>query len=462
MAGGMAWGIRGQYGHETGAMIAGLLVSWVLVFLLAPHLEVPTAVRAVAMGTIAMGFGGSMTYGQTIGLTQDPALIRNWEALRWGMLGLGIKGAIWIGFAGLFLGMGLGGVRYRFWDIVWIMTLSLGLYWLGRQLLNEPYDPEHRILPRFYLSQDWRWHAWAEVKPRREVWGGLLFALLGLTGLVAVWKRERLGCRLAAWGFLGGAIGFPLGQCIQAGHAWAKPLFRGGFLGQIEPYVNWWNMMETTFGTVMGAFLGLGLWWHRRLIAEPAGPPRQELPVWLEWLLLPPYLAVLVTVQFKSVPLIDRLFDLGLALGFLPMVLSVTGTRWPSLVVFPITLLPIAGITIQQLAYDEKVIPPAMAALCYGLLPLALVIAAAWHAATPAVQAGGARPLARRSLVLSVWIYYALNFAFFHYPWPWAHWTTRTPNAMIFLIDAVSLTLIAWFVRDTLAQTEPAKEAQRA
>ena len=41
-----------------------------------------------------------MTYGQTIGLTQDEALIGNWAALRWGLLGLFIKGAVWIGFAG--------------------------------------------------------------------------------------------------------------------------------------------------------------------------------------------------------------------------------------------------------------------------------------------------------------------------------------------------------------------------
>jgi hypothetical protein len=54
-----------------------------------------------------------MTYGQTIGLTQDPALVGNYAALRWGLLGLAIKGGIWIGFAGVFLGMGLGGVRYR-------------------------------------------------------------------------------------------------------------------------------------------------------------------------------------------------------------------------------------------------------------------------------------------------------------------------------------------------------------
>jgi hypothetical protein len=91
MAGAMGWGIRGQYGHETGAMIAGVLVSLVLVFLHCPQTASLRAARAVAFGTIAMGIGGSMTYGQTIGLTQNPEVIGNWAAWRWGMLGLGIK-----------------------------------------------------------------------------------------------------------------------------------------------------------------------------------------------------------------------------------------------------------------------------------------------------------------------------------------------------------------------------------
>lgn len=105
----MGWGIRGQYGHETGAMIPGLLVSLVLVMFFCPRAATLLALRAVAFGTIAMGFGGTMTYGQTIGLTQNASLIGNWAALGWGMLGLAIKGAIWIGLAGLFLGMGLSG-----------------------------------------------------------------------------------------------------------------------------------------------------------------------------------------------------------------------------------------------------------------------------------------------------------------------------------------------------------------
>ncbi len=94
LAGGMGWGIRGQYGHETGAMIAGLLVSLVLVFLLCPSAGLLPAARAVAFGTIAIGIGGSMTYGQTVGLTQNAAVIGNWEAWGWGMLGLAITGAI--------------------------------------------------------------------------------------------------------------------------------------------------------------------------------------------------------------------------------------------------------------------------------------------------------------------------------------------------------------------------------
>ena len=63
--------------------------------------------NAVALATVAIGFGGAMTYGQTLGLTQDLPLIGNLAALRWGLIGTFIKGAIWIGFFGLFLWLGL-------------------------------------------------------------------------------------------------------------------------------------------------------------------------------------------------------------------------------------------------------------------------------------------------------------------------------------------------------------------
>ena len=37
---------------------------------------------------------------------------------------------------------------------------------------------------------------------------------------------------------------------------------------EYAPLINWWNMMETTFGAVFGAILALGLWLNRRLVAR--------------------------------------------------------------------------------------------------------------------------------------------------------------------------------------------------
>ncbi|MCA9449752.1 MAG: hypothetical protein KC931_21705, partial [Candidatus Omnitrophica bacterium] len=261
LAGGMAWGIRGQYGHETGAMIAGLLVSLVLVFLLSPRTNSLAMVRAVAWGTVAMGVGGTMTYGQTLGLTQNAEVIGNWSALRWGLLGCAIKGGIWIGFGGVFLGMGLSGVKYRAKDL-WVLMLALvGAYYIGHALLNRPFDPANRELPSLYFSEAWHWTPEKEgMNPRRESWGGLLFALATLTAYVGWQRKDRLALNMALWGVLGGALGFPGGQTLQAYHAWNPEVFSQGIWTELDRYMNWWNNMETTFGTIMGATLGLGLW----------------------------------------------------------------------------------------------------------------------------------------------------------------------------------------------------------
>ena len=163
MAGGLGWGIRGQYGHETGAMIAGLLVSLVLVSLACPRAALLPAARVVAWTTVAIGIGGAMTYGQTVGLTHDPALVGHWAALGWGMLGLAIKGGLWIGFAGVFLGMGLGGVRYRSRELLLVMAGLLVLFFAGVWLFNRPFDPAVRQLPAIYFSADWHWRPDADL-----------------------------------------------------------------------------------------------------------------------------------------------------------------------------------------------------------------------------------------------------------------------------------------------------------
>lgn len=453
MAGGMGWGIRGQYGHETGAMIAGLLVTLVLVVRLCPEADAFLGARACAWGTIAIGIGGSMTYGQTLGLTQNAPVIGNHAALAWGLLGTAVKGGAWIGFGGLFLGMGLGGVRYRPRELLLAILAALGLFFLGVWLLNSPYDPAARRLPAIYFSSTWQWfpESGPELRPRWEVWGGLWLALVGLALWVGWGRRDRLAWRMALWGVLGGALGFPLGQCLQAGHAWHPEWFDRGWLAPLSAHLNWWNLMETTFGFVWGGLVALGLCWHRRLIQLPAAsgeaprggnaPGNPEAPATWEWIWLAVHLTLVVVGEFASWWVSDLYMDYSLVLALIPIVAVAAGRWWPWLLLLPVTLIPIAGKTLQSLAFDNAVISPFAGVVWYVVLPLTWVIAATWWAARQGRQGTRAAVVLAPVLLLVTWAYFGLNFAFFRYPWPWQPWTIRTPHALFFFLCAVCLSV---------------------
>lgn len=435
-AGGLGWGIRGQYGHETGAMMAGLLVALSLALLLCPQGPSLQVARAVAWGTLAMGFGGSMTYGQTIGLTHNPGMIGRWDPLGWGFLGLSIKGGLWIAFAGAFLGMGLGGRRYQGREVFGLLIGMMVLCWLGIRVLNEPYDPAHRVLPRIYFSADWRWEPNASLKPRREVWGGYLFALVGLLSYLGWVRRDVLAVRLAAWGFLGGAVGFPLGQSVQAFHAWNPELFRTGFGSHLEPVMNWWNWMETLFGMTLGGALALGLHRHRDLIRFPEPVEVLGKPRGWEWVLLGVHTTLLVSCELLDLGWAIRVYDFGLVLTALPILAVGLGLRWPAWVILPLTMLIICGKTFRALAGDATGAVLWVFLLVYAVLPLGFCLLLAHRVIRDCQTSTPARCWLRPVLLLNVGLYFGLNFAFFQFPWPWLAWTARTPNALFFLVSA--------------------------
>lgn len=449
LAGGMAWGIRGQYGHETGAMLAGLLVGLSLTLLLCPRANSLAVARAVAWCTVGIGIGGTETYAQTVGLTHNPPVIGNWAALQWGMLGLAVKGAVWIGFGGAFLGMGLGGVRYRCWEMLLVMAGLIGLNFLGIWLLNEPYDPGRKLLPDIYFSADWYWEpdAGPELKPRRETWGGLTLALAGLILYAGAVRRDWLGWRMGLWGILGGAIGFPLGQCVQAFHAWNQDgLFQNGFLVRVDRVTNWWNFMETTFGAVMGAVLGLGLWLNRHRIAVGTTEPPASITPEDEGLLIGGHIFLLLCAEFGIVRELSWIYAPGLFLALIPIVMISGGRVWPYWLMFPIAIIPIAGKTLRNLGYENHIVDIGRGWWVYVILPVALMVIAARHFATPARQGQPASTFLRPGLLLATWVTFGLNLAFFQFPWPWSEWTKRTPNNLVFTACALGLTVLAVWV----------------
>ncbi|MGV3606784.1 MAG: hypothetical protein ACO1RA_10265 [Planctomycetaceae bacterium] len=455
MAGGLGWGIRGQYGHETGAMLAGLLVSLTLTLLFCKEANLLAVTRAVAWCTVGIGFGGSMTYGQTIGLTQNAPVIGNWHALGLGMLGLAIKGGLWIGFGGAFLGIGLGGVRYRSGEMLLLMLGLIGLSAVGVWLFNEPFDVSQRILPKIYFSANWDWEPSVTLKPRREVWGGFLLALIGLLLYASVIKRDGLALRMGLWGILGGMIGFPMGQSLQAFHAWNLEWFRSPSLAAIDPLINWWNWMETTFGLVLGGTLGLGLWTCRSRIKLASQSPTVSLSFPGELLLLAVHLILLSQEEFEAITpiapqlikpalrILGDMYDQGLILGLIPIVAIAGGRYWPAWLILPVTMLPYAGKTVRELVYKGPQIEELGGWAIYFAVPMCITVALAWWISRPGQDSRPASRFLQVTLLATTWLYWSLNFAFFHFPWPWETWTMRTANGLMFTACAIAISLYA-------------------
>jgi hypothetical protein len=245
---------------------------------------------------------------------------------------------------------------------------------------------------------------------------------------------------------MAGGLGFPIGQCLQSWHAWNRDVFTTGVWATFDPVMNWWNWMETTFGAVMGASLGLGAWLNRVSVGLTGHGSRGFIPgaAWpasVEWTLLAVHVALLIVADFTSMAWANALYDPGLVIAFIPLIAVAAGRWWPFLVALPVTLVPIAGKTVRTLVYDARVIGPIGGCLLYAVLPVLLTTAVALWFARSANRRLPAPEFARTALLINTWIYFALNFAFARFPWPWQAWTPRTPNAIIFFVCALGLTV---------------------
>src|SRR5210317_504946 len=95
-----------------------------------------------------------------------------------------------------------------------------------------------------------------------------------------------------------------LGQSLQAFHAWNPEVFQSGIWIRLDPHMNWWNMMEITFGAVAGALIGLGAYMNRTRIQIPLQPPDAQWRPYIEWALLTVHIVLLVLVEFGSVAIV--------------------------------------------------------------------------------------------------------------------------------------------------------------
>jgi len=237
----IGWALRGSIGGgPLGAMIPGAL--WAIAIAYQRKWTARQSSLFVGMAAIAIGLGGQMTYGQTIGLLRSP------DTRLWGLLGLTVKGAVW----GL-----LGGTVL---SLAWLLpkrAVRVSLFFLvatqaGWMLVNQP--------KLIYFSN-------RLIQPREEIWAGLAFSAIALLLLF----RHPIANRLALFGTISGAIGFGAASLFNL-----VPV--AGFPG--------WKMMEFSLGFVLGAGLHF---------AVPQDPP-EESPAIERWQVWSYPVLVLITV----------------------------------------------------------------------------------------------------------------------------------------------------------------------
>ena len=243
------WGIRGCIiGGEKGALLPGALLGLCLAFFVCDGEFSYLYLFFAAVGALSVFYGGTETYGQTLGFVLHPESEGYKNKFHTGLIGVFVKGGIWFALTGGMLSMLIGTLSGEYYSAAEYTLLFLLIplcTLIGPKIFNSPYDKENKRFPKIYFSLD-----------REEEWGGNVLIILGIIILAAV-NRDFLTLGATATGFLSGGIGFALGLILF------KLTTKGTKKRQYFVHLNemhmieGWKLMEHVFGAVAGGSMML-------------------------------------------------------------------------------------------------------------------------------------------------------------------------------------------------------------
>jgi hypothetical protein len=289
----VGWGIRGDYGHEAGAMIPGALVG-LAICLASGRKDWWHRASLVGMcGAIGWAFGGQMSYARIVGYTASSSFVD----VSYGYACLFVIGALWAGIGSAILALSLtqpASYLERFarplvalW-LVWVVLSLSGLTgWLSdRWSLNDtdwvgassallvaglcvwlfPSDRSACVLIGVLAAGWWAGYLLLTgllglhmTPPRSDNWAGCVGLFVALLVYLRR-RRDRAALMAAGYGVLIGGLGFVLGDFVNMlGRAQWGPVGRYEVLHGLD----YWKWMEQLFGFIMG--LGVGAVFLRRL-----------------------------------------------------------------------------------------------------------------------------------------------------------------------------------------------------
>ena len=277
----LGWGIRGNYGHEFGAMIPGALVAMTICLASGRKDWIARLPLFALFGAVGWSFGGSMSYGILIGYT----VAGNLPTVFYGFASLFLVGAIWGGIGAAVLSMAATWDRERltrllppfiallvvrtvvefvligvygesepaqldWYDSDWIAAatavITLVGYALYQKRMSEP------VSLMLHAALGW----WAGMlilvqiaglhlsPPRSDNWAGSLGMFLAIL-VFLIRRRDKPVLFASLFVALFGGLGFSTGELFQV---------LGRSLG---PPMDWWKVMEQSFGLIMGVGVAL-------------------------------------------------------------------------------------------------------------------------------------------------------------------------------------------------------------
>jgi len=209
---GVAWAIRGHFGHEWGAAWAGAIGAMALIVGSGRKDWLAQLPYLGAVGALGWSVGGMMSYGIVIGYCRGD----DFGNVFYGFLMLAIIGALYGVMGGGFLALALETTKEKKPDWARLLTEMVA----GAMLIWG--------ISIYQLE-------WFMTPPRSELWAACLGAALAM-----LWHMKRHGFhkayRVALYTACGAGFGFSFGNFIQGlGHA-------------ADIAYNWWNVMEFILG----------------------------------------------------------------------------------------------------------------------------------------------------------------------------------------------------------------------
>ncbi len=302
----IGWGIRGNFGHEYGAMIPGVLATLAAV-LLTPRQDWHRQMVFFAFfGALGWSFGGSISYMQVIGYTHSGDSL----SVLYGFACLFVIGFLWAAFGGAGSAMPAVLTRERllefFWPLIAVFAAWTVQDWVVARWFDDA-DFRHQS-PLYWYDTDWLgvllalaavlllagirrrfdrasslivhmamgWWVgflvlvvlldWRMTPPRGDNWAGCVGMLLGMWIYFQRHKLTQLTFASLVTGLIGG-FGFATASLLK-------------LIGMTSGWqTNWHSLLEQSYGFINGVGLAIALFCLARRIpvssaaASSARPP---------------------------------------------------------------------------------------------------------------------------------------------------------------------------------------------